>query len=160
MIRPANEQDMDSILSVYETARRYMAQSGNPTQWGNRYPERATLMEDIALRQLYVDEEDSRIRAVFMFCVGDDPSYALIKNGAWKNDGPYGTIHRVASDGHTKGAFSRCVNYCKSLIGNLRIDTHTDNHTMRHLIEKHEFEYCGTIFTEDGSPRLAYQHIG
>lgn len=158
MIRPALEQDMDSILAVYETARCRMSQNGNPFQWGTNYPERRMLLEDIALRQLFVDEESGRICAVFMFRVGKDPTYALMKNGTWKNDEPYGTIHRVASDGQTKGAFARCLGFCKGLISNLRIDTHADNLLMRHLIEKHGFEYRGVIFTEDGSPRLAYEY--
>lgn len=160
MIRPALEEDMDSILAVYETARHRMAQNGNPFQWGTNYPERRMLQDDIALRQLFVEEEGGRICAVFMFRIGEDPTYALIKNGAWKNDEPYGTIHRVASDGQTRGAFSRCLGFCKGLIGNIRIDTHADNLIMRRLIEKHGFEYCGVIFTEDGSPRLAYQYTG
>ncbi len=32
MIRLAEREDMDAILSVYQAARQYMKESGNPTQ--------------------------------------------------------------------------------------------------------------------------------
>ena len=40
---------------------------------------------------------------------------------------------------------------------NLRIDTHKDNKIMINLIEKAGFERCGTIYVDDGTPRIAYQ---
>ena len=48
--------------------------------------------------------------------------------------------------------------FCLGLCGNIRIDTHRDNRTMRHLIEKSGFARCGLIHVEDGSPRIAYQY--
>lgn len=158
IIRPAQYSDLGPILSVYETARQYMAQSGNPGQWGNIYPQRSMLEDDIAKGQLYVDEEGGDIHGVFMFSIGEDPTYARIE-GAWVSEGPYGTIHRVASDGRVKGVFARCVAFCKARAPRLRIDTHEDNHTMRRLIERQGFVYCGTIYMEDGSSRRAYEYI-
>lgn len=43
------------------------------------------------------------------------------------------------------------------MIPNLRADTHRNNRTMRHLLEKSGFRYCGIIHVADGSERLAYQ---
>jgi hypothetical protein len=31
--------------------------------------------------------------------IGKDPTYAVIENGNWLNDEPYGVIHRIASNG-------------------------------------------------------------
>lgn len=157
MIRPAQYHNLDRILAVYETARQYMADNGNPGQWGKIYPEKSMLEDDILKRQLFVDEEGGGIHGVFMFRIGEDPTYARI-DGAWISGAPYGTIHRIASDGQVKGAFARCVSYCKTLIPHLRIDTHEANHTMRRLIEKQGFDYRGTIYVEDGSPRRAYEY--
>lgn len=159
MIRLAQYNDLDRIVSVYETARQYMAQNGNPGQWGSIYPQKSMLEDDIAQRQLYVDEEGGNIHGVFMFSIWKDPTYARIE-GAWLSDTPYGTIHRVASDGQVKGVFSRCVAYCKAQISHLRIDTHEANHTMRRQIERQGFDYCGIIYAEDGSPRMAYEYVG
>ena len=69
-----------------------------------------------------------------------------------------GIKHRVAGDGAAGGVFARCLAFCLGLCGNIRIDTHRDNRTMRHLIEKSGFARCGLIHVEDGSPRIAYQY--
>ena len=93
----------------------------------------------------------------------DDPTYYRI-DGAWKNEAPYGVIHRIASDGTEKGIFEAVMEFCKEKmaergIRNLRIDTHEDNKTMQHLIEKYGFQRCGIIYLENGSPRIAYQWV-
>ncbi len=160
MIRHAQAEDMDTILGIYTVARRYMADHGNKTQWAGSYPDRQTLTRDIQNRQLFVCVEGGAIHGVFAFIIGPDATYARIENGAWKNDAPYGTIHRVASDGKTRGIFQECLEFCRRQISNLRIDTHHDNRTMRHLIEKNGFETCGIICTGDGTPRIAYQYTG
>ena len=157
MIRLARREDLSAILAVYEAARRYMRENGNPTQWGESYPERSMLEEDIRRRQLYVDEQEGAIHGAFAFILGEDPTYAYIEDGAWLNDAPYGTIHRVAGDGTVRGTFDRCLAFCKGRSGELRIDTHRDNLTMQHLIERSGFTRCGIVYMEDGSPRIAYQ---
>ena len=96
---------------------------------------------------------------VFAFLLGPEPNYERI-DGAWRNSLPYGTIHRVASDGRVPGFFGRCMEFCKKQTANLRIDTHEENKVMRHLIEKSGFAECGIIRVEDGSPRIAYQYVG
>ena len=40
----------------------------------------------------------------------------------------------------------------------MRGDTHEDNLPMQRVLEKNGFQRCGTIFVEDGSPRIAYQY--
>ena len=157
MIRLAEMADLPAILPIYEAARRYMRESGNPTQWGDSNPPRATLEEDIRLRQLYVDIQNNTIHGAFAFILGEEPTYAHIE-GAWLNDAPYGTIHRIAGDGTVKGIFARCIDFCKAKTGELRIDTHENNRTMRHLIVKHGFQECGIIHIADGTPRIAFQY--
>ncbi|WMJ76804.1 MULTISPECIES: N-acetyltransferase [unclassified Sedimentibacter] len=157
-IRLAKYEDLDKIMGVYAIARRYMEDNGNPTQWGDSYPALEMLKDDIEKKHLFVYIENNEIHGAFAFIIGSDESYVYIENGSWKNDDPYGTIHRIASDGKVKGIFSRCLDYCKELIHNLRIDTHENNSTMRHLIEKNGFEKCGIIYVKDGSPRIAYQY--
>ena len=157
MIRLAEPSDLPAILSIYEIARRFMRENGNPTQWGDSNPPRAVLEEDIRLGRLYVDIQDGAIHSVFAFILGEEPTYAHIE-GAWINDAPYGTIHRIAGDGTVKGAFGRCMEFCKARSGELRIDTHENNRVMRHLIAKHGFLECGIIYVADGSPRIAYQY--
>lgn len=158
MIRLAKYEDLDTIMNIYAIARKYMEDNGNATQWSDSYPEREMLKKDIQREQLFVFAENSKIHGVFAFIVGPDETYSYIENGSWKNENLYGTIHRIASDGTVKGLFSRCLTFCKQRISNLRIDTHNDNCTMQHLIEKNGFEKCGIIYVQDGTPRIAYQY--
>ena len=48
MIRAARKQDLPRIMAIYDAARRYMRQNGNPTQWGDNYPPESMLRQDIA----------------------------------------------------------------------------------------------------------------
>lgn len=56
-----------------------------------------------------------------------------------------------------KGLFAKCVAFCEKEVPYLRADTHFDNHTMQHLLEKNGFERRGIIYLKNGDPRIAYQ---
>ena len=159
MIRNAIPADIKQILAVYQAARTFMAANGNPTQWGTTYPAPELLEEDIRLGRLFVDETQGQVCGVFMFTMGDDPTYAYIEDGNWLDSSPYGVIHRVASDGTVGGVLKRCVEFCRTKCSHLRIDTHADNHVMQKLVTRAGFTRCGTIYVEDGSPRIAYEWL-
>lgn len=157
-IRKAVGKDLEAVLAVYAEARSFMASHGNPTQWGTTYPSLELLTEDISLGRLYVGlGDDGVVHASYVFSIGLDPSYREIREGAWLNDAPYGTIHRLASDGTVSGVFASCVQFCLSQISNLRADTHRDNVTMRRLLVKAGFTPCGIITLDDGTDRIAFQ---
>lgn len=156
-IRNAAPEDLDRIMSIYHDARAFMRQTGNPDQWGETFPPRDLIEADIQKRQCYVCVDQGLIQGVFAFIIGEDPTYAVIEEGAWKNDEPYGVIHRIAGSAESRGVFSCSIAYCKEKSANLRIDTHRDNKVMQHLLEKHGFERCGIIHVAGGSERLAYQ---
>lgn len=151
--------DIDAIMGCYDAARQYMRAMGNMTQWTNGYPSRELVAEDIDSDICYVGEDETGdIVMAFAFIIGEDPTYAEIYQGAWLNDSsPYGTIHRLGSTGKHKGMLRRCVDFCATHIGNLRLDTHADNATMRNAAERLGFTRCGIINCIDGSPRIAYQ---
>ncbi|MBE6956951.1 MAG: GNAT family N-acetyltransferase [Ruminococcaceae bacterium] len=159
MIRLATTADLPEILSVYAHARTFMAQNGNPTQWGTTYPAVEMLEEDIRLGRLYVDVQSGAVCGVFMFVIWEDPTYGYIEDGAWLAPSPYGVIHRVASNGTVPGTLSRCLEFCRGQITHLRIDTHADNYPMQHLLDKMNFTRCGIVYMEDGSPRIAYEWL-
>ncbi len=98
IIREARIEDIERILEIYDIAKAFMRQTGNPHQWNSRYPDLKTLEEDIHKQQLFVMEENSIIHSVFAFIIGEDPTYKKIE-GAWLDHSTYGTIHRIASDG-------------------------------------------------------------
>ena len=49
------------------------------------------------------------------------------------------------------------MEFCRENAPDLRADTHVDNRTMQHLLEKHGFVYCGIVNPPDGGERMAYQ---
>ena len=157
-IRHTQKEDLPRLLAIYETAREFMAQTGNPHQWGSTNPPADRVERDIEEGLSYAVEQDGRVCGVFALIEGDDPTYAVI-DGAWRSDAPYATIHRIASDGTAHGILAAAVAFGLTRCPHLRIDTHTDNRVMQHLVQKLGFVHCGTIYLANGSPRLAYERI-
>ena len=159
MIRRARIEDIETVMSIFRGAIKFMRASGNFEQWSNGYPSREVILQDIESGYLYVEESgDGDISGVFAFILGNDPTYSSIE-GSWLNSKPYGTIHRIASTGQPPKFSDRCFSFCFNFIENLRIDTHQDNLPMRRALDRNGFTYCGVIHLADGSPRLAYQKV-
>lgn len=156
-IRKATEESLDEILKIYAHARKFMAENGNATQWGNIYPPPERVQSDIAEGKCHICIEDSRILAVFYFAKEEDPTYRVIREGSWLNEEPYSVVHRIASSGEKKGAAAFCLDWAYKQAGNIRIDTHENNKPMQGLLKKSGFQYCGRITLADGSPRIAFQ---
>ena len=165
LIRPAVESDTKIIASIYVVAKEFMKKTGNPKQWEEGYPSLDYIERDLRNNNLYVLESQGKVHGVFTMIFGIESTYQEI-DGAWINDDPYVTIHRLASDGQVKGIFNSAINFVKQQYTNIRIDTFKDNKIMQHLIEKNGFKYCGIINTEahtDLPPelwkRMAYQWV-
>lgn len=156
-IRKAVLEDKNQILAIYAYAREQMRLLGNPNQWGSSNPPVSVVENDIKNGNSYVIAEDHEIYGVFVLVTGTEPAYERIEDGAWLNDAPYATIHRVAGSGKQKGIVRRCLSFCETKMPNIRIDTHACNHIMQHLLECSGYQKCGTIYVADGSPRIAYQ---
>ena len=132
MVRKAVKTDLKDILDIYESARIYMKNNGNPNQWGDEWPP---------------------------FHIGEDPSYGILDEGKWHYDSEYATVHRIASNGKEAGIFKEFLDFGKTICKHIRIDTHTDNIIMQNLIEKHEFEKCGRFFSQSKRWWIAYEKI-
>ena len=162
-IRPATAADLPALRPVFEAAKGIMRADGNAEQWSAPgFPPDDLLLRDIAREGGFVvesvipSEAKESIVAYFALLPSPEPTYDVI-DGAWLTDGPYGVIHRMASYPGVHGIFSAVIDYAASRYAHLRIDTHRDNRIMQHLIEKHGFSYCGIIWLEDGTERLAYE---
>ena len=162
-IRHSKENDLCRIMKIYEFARRFMAEHGNPNQWGpTNWPPKELIRSDIAQGNSYVCICDGRIVGTFFFEQGKDiePTYRVIEDGAWLDDSAYGVIHRLAGDGSVHGIGRFCIEWAFRQCGHLRIDTHGDNLVMQNLLVKSGFTYCGIIHvTNDNYPRLAYERL-
>ena len=160
-IRKARPDDLDNMMEIYESARTYMAKTGNPKQWGaTGWPPRELIEQDIRQEKCYVCIRDGGIAAVFFFDFGEniDPCYDVIEDGEWLDPSPYGVVHRIAAAQEGTGAGAFCINWAFEQCGHLRMDTHPDNRVMRHLLLKLGFQRRGIIhIVEDSDPRIAYE---
>ena len=68
-IRRAKEEDIETILKIYEEAKRFMTENGNPGQWVNGYPGLSVVKKDLEEGNLYVCTQGEEIQAVFVFPV-------------------------------------------------------------------------------------------
>ena len=155
-VRKAEDGDFERIMEIYRSAQDYMIDSGNPTQWGRFYPSPELIKKDIARGVCRVICGEGAIRGVFAIFDGPDPTYARIEGGKWLNDNPYAVIHRIAGDGTVRGIVRLAAEYAGGTSSDIRADTHADNRTMQRALEKNGFVRCGTIYLENGSPRIAY----
>ena len=156
-VRAAQQEDLDEIMRVVDTARAFMRAHGNRQQWINGYPSRALYAEDIAGGHCFVITEHETVHAVFSLFTGDDPTYAVIEDGAWLDQEPYACIHRIGSDGVLRGTLQAAVDFALTVCPELRADTHADNAVMQNALRKCGFIRCGIIYVADGSPRVAFE---
>lgn len=157
-IRLATDADIPAAAKIYDHARAFMKENGNPNQWAGVYPNGEDVKEGIDIGTSYVCEENGEIIATFHFEKNaDDPTYHEIYDGAWKNQLPYGVIHRIAVKYHGRGIVDFCFRECFKIIPNLKIDTHEDNIPMQKCLLRCGFERCGIIYLQNGEERVAFQ---
>lgn len=156
LIRRANNRDLPALEQLYAQARAFMAANGNPDQWGDEKPTTEMLEQDIRLGRSFVCMDTGRLAAAFSFHTQGEPTYAHIEGEGWPDNGDYGVVHHLATGTSRSGAATHCLAWCRAHCRQVRIDTHEKNVPMQHLLEKMGFTPCGTIYLEDGSPRLAY----
>lgn len=159
IIRKTEISDIGEVMNVYDRARKFMREHGNHAQWVNGYPTEELIVREIRAGHSYVCENaQGEIVGTFCFIIGPDPTYAYIE-GKWLDDAPYGTIHRLGSNGREKGVAAACIEWCIKTHPNIRSDTHRDNTVMQNIFRKHGFVECGIIYTDDNTPRIAFQHL-
>lgn len=157
-IRRSTMEDVENILSIFESAKKFMRENNNVSQWSDDYPNTENIIEDIENGNSYVGESpDGEIVMTFAFITGEDPTYKIITKGQWLNEDPYGTIHRIASNGKMRGVLRNACDYCFKEVENIRIDTHKDNKSMLNALDNLGFHKCGEIICRDGTPRIAFQ---
>lgn len=165
-IRKTKLEEVAKVIEVIDFGRQLQRQNGNNIQWPPHYPSTTDIEADILKGQSYVcvvdsddktDLDQETIVATLCIQEGEDPTYIDIE-GAWLNDRPYVTIHRIASNQKLKGAGSFCMQYVTDTYDNVKIDTHKLNKAMISLIEKFNFKHCGEIVVSDGTPREVFQY--
>lgn len=163
--RKAIETDIHDIMDIICQAQTYLREHG-VDQWQNGYPNSQTIMNDIDNGNSYVLIKDGIIVGTVAVIFDIEKTYEFIYNGNWKSDLEYAVVHRIAIDSRYKGlGFASIIlknveEICLSkAIHSVRIDTHEENLPMQKLLKKNGYEFCGIIYLEDGSKRIAFEKI-
>lgn len=161
-IKIANLNDANDILKIINQAKIYMKEN-NLNQWDENYPNIETIHSDIKNQVNYILFDKEKVIGTFVLIFGEDETYKNIE-GSWKTNLSYGTLHRIAIHNDYKGKnLAKLIldfSIEKSLeknIHSIRIDTHKNNLSMKKFIEKSNFDYCGIIYVDDGTPRIAFE---
>ncbi len=92
-IRKTTEKDIERVMDIYAHARKFMAEHGNPNQWGKRnWPPEELIRDDIEKGCSYVCEnENGEVIGTFFFNQGEniEPIYRTIDDGEWIGDNRY-----------------------------------------------------------------------
>ena len=154
-VRNAQNEDIDIIIEMIEKGRRHIAEYGID-QWQDGYPNRDTVLDDVAKERGFLLMDDGYIIAYFMK-EGHDKCYDII-DGAWLDDSPYAVIHRSVTRDFNKGYGTILFDELKKRYPHIRIDTHEGNISMNRCLVKNGFQLCGIITLENGDKRNAYEY--
>ena len=157
----AVKTDLPRIEALIAQAKLFLKKQG-VDQWQDGYPDAGDLARDVNSGIGYVCKEDGRILAYTAIDFRGEPAYRSLQ-GHWLNEAAYVVIHRMAVDNTVKGKglaqkVFRMVETMalKKGVENVRVDTDEANHSMRHIIEKAGYTYCGHI-TFANSDKIAFQ---
>ncbi|MBZ9607854.1 GNAT family N-acetyltransferase [Clostridium estertheticum] len=159
----AVEADVNSIMNIIKQAQDYFRKHGI-NQWQDNYPNVEVVMNDISNKNGYVLLKDNNVVGTVAVTFDEEKNYGSIYNGEWASNDKYAVIHRVAVDSNYKGIGLSSViikNIEKICLNkgvySIRIDTHKENISMQKLLSKSGFQYCGIIYLDDKSKRIAFE---
>ena len=162
-LRLSNEKDLIEIMNIIDEGKKFL-KNNKVDQWQNGYPNKEVILNDINKNESYVIENNGEVVGTTALSFAGEKNYDKIYEGKWISNGPYAVIHRIAVS-KVKGLknigteiLKKSEELCISNgINNIKIDTHEDNIPMQKLLLKNNYKYCGVIYLEDGSKRIAFE---
>lgn len=152
-------------MNIIKQAQAYFKEHGID-QWQNNYPNINTIKSDITECKSYVLLKDNIVTATVAIAFDGEKTYQTIYNGEWITNAEYAVIHRVAVDNSLKGTglagliIKNVEEMCHTKgIHSIRADTHEQNKSMQKMLTKNGFKYCGIIYLEDKSKRIAFEKV-
>lgn len=162
--RKTLESDIGDIMNIIKQAQDYFKDHGID-QWQNNYPNFETIKNDINNKNSYVLLNDNKIAATAVISFDGEKTYDTIE-GRWLSNNKYAVVHRIAVDNNFKGQglSSTILEHAEKMclersVHSIKIDTHKENIPMQKLLKKNNFKYCGIIYLEDKSERIAFEKI-
>jgi len=163
--RKTVEADINDIMNIIKQAQEYFKEQGID-QWQNNYPNVDTIRNDILKGHSYVLLKDTNIVATAAVSFNGEKTYDSIYEGKWISNNEYAVIHRIAVDNTYKGLglSSQIIKNAEELclnkgVHSIKVDTHEENISMQNLLKKNKFQYCGVIYLEDKSKRIAFEKL-
>lgn len=160
--RKSIKSDLDNIMIIIKEAQKYFKEN-NIDQWQDNYPNEETILSDMDNETSYVLVKDNDIVATASISFEEEPTYNHIE-GNWLTNDNYIVIHRVAVTNKLKGMGLSSIILKKAEhialannVHSIKIDTHNDNKAMQKVLLKNNFTYCGIIYLDDNSERLAFE---
>ena len=160
--RKSIKSDLDNIMIIIKEAQKYFKEN-NIDQWQDNYPNEETILNDINNETSYVLVKDNNKVDTASISFEEEKTYKNI-DGNWLTNDRYVVIHRIAVSNDYKGLrlSSTILDNAKALalknsIHSIKIDTHKDNKAMQRVLKKNNFTYCGIIYLEDNSERIAFE---
>lgn len=165
IFRKAIESDIIHIMKIIKQAQDYFKENGID-QWQNNYPNTDTINIDIKNEYAYVLEDNGQIVGTVALSFEGEKTYDIIYDGQWLSNDEYAVIHRMAVDNSYKGKgiSALIIKYIEDIciskgVHSIKIDTHDKNLSMQRVIEKNNFKYCGIIYVDDKSRRIAFEKV-
>lgn len=163
ILRKTRQEEINKVLNIIDEAKETLKKN-NINQWQNGYPNKDVILNDIKKSESYVLDHDGEIIGTTALSFNGEKTYDKIYEGKWLSNGAYAVIHRIAVvkieglKGIGTEILKKSEEICLSKgIRNIKIDTHKDNKAMQGLLLKNNYEYCGVIYLEDGSKRIAFE---
>ncbi|MBP1889346.1 GNAT superfamily N-acetyltransferase [Clostridium moniliforme] len=165
IIRKSLKEDVKDIMKIINRAKEFLKENG-VDQWQDGYPNNETIESDILNNDSYVVLKDNNIVATLAISFDGEKTYDVIYDGKWLSNGKYAVIHRIAIDNEYRGTgvssyiLQKVYEIClDNNIHSIKIDTHEKNIPMQKLLKKNDFKYCGVIYLEDNSKRIAFEKV-
>lgn len=163
--RKTTKKDIKRIMKIIDEAKIYFKEN-KINQWQDGYPNIKVIEDDIKNGCSYVLLKDNNVIGTSVIDFNGEETYNKIYKGRWLTNKEYAVIHRIAIDNSYKGLgiASEIIKNAEKLcveknIKSIRVDTHRDNISMQKLLKKNGFTYCGIIYLEDKSERVAFEKI-
>lgn len=163
--KKAKYSDVESIMEIVRQAQAYLKNKGID-QWQDNYPNTETVKNDIENGNEYILSENGNIAGIAAVCFDGDKCYEKIYDGKWLSNEKYAVIHRFAVHNNYKSTdISSC--FIKNIeqlclekdIYSIKVDTHQNNESMKNLLGKNEFIYCGKVIQVGGEERVAFEKL-
>lgn len=164
-LRKSVNEDVNNIMQIINEAKEALKEQGID-QWQNGYPNADVIRNDILNNNSYVFIKNNEIVATSAVSFDGEKTYDKIYDGNWISNDEFAVIHRIAITSKHKGTgiASEIIKMIEDIcldkdVHSIKVDTHEFNVPMQKLLKKNDFKYCGVIYLEDKSKRVAFEKI-